>query len=155
MIMYDNNKKMDLHPNEIRVLKVLDEKSTIEDIAKVAGLDVDAVNRTVSWLSTKDLVRVEQKVRVEITLDIEGKVYVKEGLPERRIISILEGGGNFSVLEEKLKKKEISIGLGWLRKKNLVKMGKNGKIEVLSTKKTADEELLLLLSEKTCWRYLS
>ncbi|MBN2014485.1 MAG: phenylalanine--tRNA ligase subunit alpha [Candidatus Altiarchaeota archaeon] len=139
---------MDLHPNEIRILKVLKEKSSTDEIAKAAQLDPDAVNRTISWLSTKGLVKLDEKVLEEVALGEEGRAYAEKGLPERRIVQLIGDGGNISNLSGRLDREEISIGLGWLRKKNLARMEDKGQIAVLNKGETEDERLLALLRDK-------
>ena len=138
---------MELHPNEVKILKVLKKRSRVDEIAENAQLDLDAVNRTLSWLSTKGLVKIEERVIEEISLGKEGKIYVEEGLPERRIIEILGERGDFQQLTGKLSDKEIAIGLGWLKRKNLGVLSK-GKIKILKKEKTGDEKLLELLKKK-------
>jgi phenylalanyl-tRNA synthetase alpha chain len=138
---------MDLHPNEIKILKVLKEKSRTEEIAKKADLDLDAVNRTLSWLSTKGLVKIEERILEEISIGEGGRAYLKKGLPERRIIEIIGKKGNLKQLGGKLDKDEITIGLGWLKKKNLCTFDK-GEIRILKKGRTEDEELLELLGKE-------
>lgn len=139
--------KMDLHPNEIRILKTLKKESTIEEIVESTGLDTDAVNRTISWLSTKGLVKVKETPYQEITLDKEGLEYAENGLPERRILSLAKDG-DISNLSACMKPQEVSIGLGWLRKKNQAKIISRNKIEIISLDETEDEKLLKELKEK-------
>ncbi|RLI90251.1 MAG: hypothetical protein DRO89_06180, partial [Candidatus Altiarchaeales archaeon] len=138
---------MELHPNEIKILKVLKKRSRVDEIAEKAQLDLDAVNRTLSWLSTKGLVKIEERVIEEVSLGKEGKIYVEEGLPERRIIKIIGEHGDFQQLTGKLSDEEIAIGLGWLKRKKLGVLSR-GKIEILKKEKTGDEKLLELLKKK-------
>jgi len=138
---------MELHPNEIKILKALKKRSRVDEIAEKAQLDLDAVNRTLSWLSTKGLVKIEERIIEEVSLGVEGKIYAEEGLPERKIIEIIGEHGDFQQLTGKLSKKEIAIGLGWLKRKNLGVLSR-GKIEILKKEKTWDERLLELLKKK-------
>jgi len=139
---------MDLHPNEVRILKALKTRMSAEDLAKAAGLEADAVNRTVSWLSTKGLVKLEENAFEEVSLDSEGRKYAEVGLPERRIIQYAGKDGNLSAAAEKIEAAEMGIGLGWLRKKDLAKIVGKDRIEVIKEDKTADEDLLSALKEK-------
>ena len=75
----------ELHPHEVKILKILDKKSTPEEIAENAEIPLDAVMRASSWLGTKNLVKIDEKITEEISLDKEGLLYVEKGLPERRI----------------------------------------------------------------------
>jgi phenylalanyl-tRNA synthetase alpha chain len=137
---------MELHPNEAKILKILKKKAEIDEVAEKTSLDLNAVNRTLSWLSTKDLVKIEEKVIKEISLGEEGKLYADKGLPERRIIRIIGKKGEFRKLRGKLSKEEVTIGLGWLRKKDLGTFSK-GRIEIRETGKTGDEKLLEILKK--------
>ena len=139
---------MELHPHEFKVLRVLNKKLSVDEIAKSSNLDRDAVNRALSWLYTKDLVKIEERIIEEVSLLNEGKEYIEKGLPERRILSIIGNEASIKEIQDKLRKDEIEIGLGWLRRKGLISLEK-GRITVLSRKKTEDEKLLELLKKKT------
>lgn len=139
---------MDLHPNEIKILKALKKKSSAEDLAGDSHLDPGAVNRTVSWLSTKGLVEIEEDIIEEVSLGEEGKIYAEKGLPERRMIQLIGNKGDFSSFAGKLNKEEMNIGLGWLRRKNLAKIEGKGKIVVLNREETVDEGVLSILKDK-------
>ena len=138
-----------MHPHEIKILEVLSEKSSPKDISNKTGLDADAVMRASSWLSTKNLVKIERVFADEISLDSEGKAYAKSGLPERKIIDLIGDSAAFDEVDVDVKEKNIA--LGWLRRKNLARLDKiNGKLTiiVLNRIETADEKLLKLLLEK-------
>jgi len=139
----------ELHPHEIEILKTLTTKSSPHAISEKSNLDLDAVMRSASWLSTKNLVKIERKLEREISLDAEGKIYAKSGLPERKIIDLIHDSAAFDELD--IDKSEKNIALGWLRRKNLAKLEKTeGKliITVLNRDETDDEKLLKLLKEK-------
>lgn len=136
---------MELHPHEIKVLKSLKKESSPEEISKSSGLELDAVMRASAWLSTKELVKVDDEIIERVTLTEEGKRYVKTGLPERRILDAIDKEGNINDL--KIEKAETNIGLGWLRKKGQATLDK-GIIKVLNRIKTSDEEVLELLDKK-------
>ena len=65
----------ELHPHEVKILRVLDKKSTPDEIAKIGQMPLDAVMRASSWLGTKSLVKIEEKIIEEIVLDKEGILY--------------------------------------------------------------------------------
>ena len=132
---------MDFHPHEVKILKALRKESTPAQVSGETGLGQDAVLRASSWLQTKKLVEVKESVSEEIRLGKEGKQYLKDGLPERQIISLVIGGADLSLVKKKLPTHIVGVGLGWLRKKNIADV-KEGKITVLSGAKTDDERLL-------------
>lgn len=141
---------MELHPHEIKILKELKKRSTPEEIARKAEIPLDAVMRASSWLATKELVRIEEKIIEEISLGKEGVVSASLGLPERNILKEMEKEGkkeySISDIQKKFDKETVSIGLGWLKKKNLARL-EEGRIRILNTKKTEDERLLEILKE--------
>lgn len=137
----------ELHPHEVKILKELKQRSTPEEIAKKVDLPLGAIMRASSWLSTKDLIKIEEKITEEISLDKEGSIYAEKGLPERQLMELIKNGGDISNLENKLSKDNLTIGLGWIRKKNLGSFEK-GKIKILKKEKTTDEKLLEILKKK-------
>ncbi len=138
---------MELHPHEIKILDVLDEKKTNKEISKESSLELDAVNRALSWLATKGLVDIREEVTEEITLQEEGKTYVEEGLPERKILELVEKEAPIRDIEERLGKKETNIGLGWLRKKNQAKIEKTV-VRIIDRGVESDEKLLQLIGRR-------
>ena len=131
---------MDLHPHEIKILKALDKKSSPDEISEKTGLDVDAVLRAISWLKTKRLITVTENIIEEIQLTDEGKRYSEIGLPERRIMDSIGNGGNIDSING-LDKKEIDIGIGWLRRKGMAEFDR-GIIKIIKREKTPDELLM-------------
>lgn len=134
------------HPHEIKVLKALDKEYSPSEIAEATGLPVDAVLRAASWLKTKKLVEVKENIFDEVRLTDEGLKYLGEGLPERRIVDSIKGD-ECRLADIKIGKKEIGIGLGWLRKKGLASLDK-GVIKVTDRKETVDEKLLKKFKDK-------
>ena len=137
---------MNLHPHEVRVLKVLKGRQVAEEVANLSGLELGAVMRAAGWLSTKKLVKVEEEVEETITLGEEGKKYAKEGLPERRVITMVKEGQSLENIRKALGN-FFPIALGWLRKKGMGKVSE-GKIEIFVDIETDDEKLLKWLAEK-------
>jgi phenylalanyl-tRNA synthetase alpha chain len=150
--MVEGEEIEELHPHELTILRVLNKKSTPKEISAKTGLEEDAIFRASSWLSGKDLVKIDEKIQEIISLGKEGEVYAKEGLPERQIINLIgkkEEEVTISKIQKKLGKEITSLGIGWLNKKKLAKIvGEEGKIIVLKRDKTADEKLLELLAKK-------
>lgn len=140
---------MEFHPHEIAILKNLKTKSSPKEIAEKTNLGIDAVLRAYSWLATKGLVGIEEKIEKEISLG-EAGLRSSVGLPERVILNVIgrEGKNELEISEIQklsgLSKEDFSIGLGWLRKKNLAKL-EEGRIKILSTEKTDDEKFLEIL----------
>ncbi|MEM4347116.1 MAG: phenylalanine--tRNA ligase subunit alpha [Candidatus Altiarchaeota archaeon] len=141
-----------LHPHEIKILSVLKGRLTPKEISERAEIPVDAVMRALSWLFSKDLVQLEEKIQKEISIADEGKIYLKKGLPERQIIEFVKNNKKISEVEKKFGKEITSIGISWLKRKNLAKI-ENGIIKIISSEKTSDEKLLELLEKKKILKF--
>jgi len=138
---------VELHPHEVKILKALTRKSTPEEISQAAGIPLDAVMRASSWLSTKSLVRIEEKIIEEIALDKEGVEYAEKGLPERRIINSINDQASLDDLKKSFSESEITIAFGWISKKNMGQLTGTG-IKVLDRGEKQDEKLLKRLKKE-------
>jgi phenylalanyl-tRNA synthetase alpha chain len=142
-----------LHTLEKKILRVLakEGKLRIEDVARLAGIEEDQARRAAEWLKTKGLVNVKEKVRVFVTLGKEGREVIKKGLPERRLVEIINfKGKRAKVLEvtDLFSKEEFSAALGRARQLGWVKAEKG---ELILTdkafKKSMQESTLEWLSK--------
>ncbi|MBA3043873.1 phenylalanine--tRNA ligase subunit alpha [archaeon] len=108
---------MELSPNEKKVLiAVKDDCITPEKIAEKSGLEMVAVMSASSWLKSKGLVEIKEKISVFYSLDIDGKEYLKTGLPEKRILNKMENGKiEMKKLFKEMDKKDITVGVGYLK----------------------------------------
>ena len=157
---------MELSKNEKLVLRALEKlgSASPEKIAEKAGLNQSAVNRALYWLLRKGLVEIKERVEEIAALDEEGELYAKKGLPERRALDYLRSRGGeagISELGRVLEKEEVSIALGWLRRKGLANIekgrlvlteegrkGEKGEDEKLLERLTQGEVMLSQLSEE-------
>jgi len=138
---------MEFHPHEVKLLKALTGKSSSESLAEKTGLPVDAVLRAGSWLSTKNLLEVDESIIKEVSLDREGRLYAEKGLPERQILSAAGKSAQIAEVRKKFEPQVFTVGLGWLKKKNMASLDK-GVITVAEDSEGADERLLKLLKQK-------
>lgn len=107
---------------EKRVLLALKEleKGTPQEIMTEGNFrDLVEVMNASSWLQAKKLVKITDSLKTYYRLDEDGKKYVKSGMPERRILELLRANQGKMTMEHLfnsgLTKKEIGIGLGYLR----------------------------------------
>jgi len=145
-----------LSANESKLLLALDRlngKADPEQVFEAGGFAqmVEVMNAG-SWLQSKGAVTVTEVARKVYSL--KGREALERGLPERRAIQVLAekgGEGEMGDLAAVLSKEEVSIALGWLRKKGLATIGKEGGRTVLRLtdhgraalgRPTADEVLL-------------
>ncbi|HJX04543.1 MAG TPA: phenylalanine--tRNA ligase subunit alpha, partial [Thermoplasmata archaeon] len=136
---------------EKKVLKALHElKSTSpEDILRKSGLSqlVEVMNAS-SWLQAKGLVKIEESITKHYSL--RKTEVLSRPLPEKVAVEVLlrhhNGKGSMADLKKsgKLKDDEISIALGWIRKKGWGDISKDGKDTVI----TLTEKGKLALQEK-------
>lgn len=145
----NTQKLMDsLSPNEKKILPHLKEK--ISEICKKSNLDKTSVIRALEYLQNKGIVNLSYTKNKIIELDVNGALYLKKGLPERRLIHILTEKHIIPLKEaqqeSKLSDDEFKASIGALKKKALVDL-KNGKIILNAnkeeiSKKTLEEQFI-------------
>jgi phenylalanyl-tRNA synthetase alpha chain len=138
--------------NERKILPFL-EKRDINEIVKEAQLEEVAVLRALEYLSNKKIVNLKINTNKIIELGINGVLYKKKGLPERRLVNLISDKGTISLSEAKklseLNDNEFQASLGALKKKALVNVT-NGNIIFSGTKeeiskKSLEEQLIEIL----------
>ena len=134
-----------LSPNEIKILPHMEEN--IDKICEKSGLDKVSVLRALEYLGNKKIVEVSQKKEKIIELGINGALYRKKQLPERRLLDILVKKRILSLdnlKESNLSDEELKASIGVLKKKDIIDL-KNKKI-ILKTgdiSKKLPEEIFL------------
>jgi len=118
-----------LSPNERKILPYLEDK--IVDICKKANLDKVSVLRSLEYLQNKGIIKLSYEKRKSIELGVNGALYKKKGLPERRLLHFLDEKriSPFQVAqkESKLSDNEFKAAFGVLKRKALIEV-KNGKL---------------------------
>lgn len=148
------------------------EKKVLQTLKKLNGLaspnelfkngdfsqEVEVMNAA-SWLQSKKLIKVEEVIKKTYRLGSEGKKYYNEGLPEKKVLEILNlenGEDSIETLTEKIGKETVSIAIGWLKRKNWADIRKENNETILKindigkqklNKKTSDEKILEFLKE--------
>ncbi len=91
-----------------------------------------------SWLQSKGLVKMEERLFKEYEITEEGKRFLEEGLPERRI---LKGVKKISLreLEEKFGR-DVAIAVGWAKRKGWCEISKEGDEKFLIVTEKGREE---------------
>ncbi|MEF8848158.1 MAG: phenylalanine--tRNA ligase subunit alpha, partial [Candidatus Thermoplasmatota archaeon] len=145
----------------LKTLQKLNGKASPEEIYNKGDFQkkVEVMNAS-SWLQSKKLVNINEKIIKKYYLEKEGKKFIKEGLPEKKVIKKIiknNGKASLSKLTQSLQKKEISVAIGWLKKKGWAKITKeNGETFLTATEKgkkantieTEEEKILKKLNEK-------
>ena len=149
---------VELPENEAKTLLALKEaqgRLDIKGIVDKSGLADAAVMRAALSLESKRLVKIVEKKETRVSLTKEGMTYAEKGLPERRVVTVLEEMGGEAPVETVIKsagleKDSLVIALGWLSRKGWAKIEKKDrKLKLVKTpSKEADENLLSLLNKK-------
>jgi len=119
-----------LSPNEKKILPHLEEKK-ISEICKKSNLDKVSVVRALEYLQNKKIVNLSTKTKKIVEIGLNGALYKKKGLPERRLLHLLSEKRIIPLQEaqkqSKLSNDEFKASLGALKKKALIEL-KNQKI---------------------------
>jgi len=119
-----------LSPNEKKILPYIEEKK-ISEICKKSNLDKVSVVRALEYLKNKKILNLSFKKKKTVEIGINGALYKKKGLPERRLLNLLNEKRLLKLgdaqKQSSLSKNEFKASLGALKKKALIEL-KNGKI---------------------------
>lgn len=149
----------ELHIYEKKLLNELknNENITPEEIAENTGMDIKSVMSAAGSLASKDIIDVKKDVEETISLTEDGVKYAEAGLPERKLLETLADKKEMNMgelqKESGIDKKDTSIAIGWLVRKNWAKINK-GIVTLTDLGQESndslgdDEKLLNLLLEK-------
>jgi len=138
-----------LSPNERKILPHLGEKDIVK-ICKKANLDKISVIRALEYLKNKKIIEIFAKKRKIVEIGVNGAFYRKKGLPERRLLNLLNEKRILKLDEAqkqgKLSDNEFKASIGVLKKKALIELKKekiifNANKEEISKK--SPEEIFL------------
>jgi phenylalanyl-tRNA synthetase alpha chain len=137
-----------LHPLERLVLPYVSSCSGLDDVIKASKLKEIEVSRALQWLQNKKIVVIDESIEEFVDLDVNGKRYLKEGLPERRLLDYLSHKTpSLSEIRDKvnLSKEELNICIGTLKKKAAIFIAKEKELMIKLTdngKKLLAKEML-------------
>ena len=100
-----------LNPSERKVVKVLDNFNSFNDVVKVTGLMDVEVMRALQWLQNKNVIKINEEQKDLVFLDDNGNKYLKDGLPEKRFLDAVKNSSSISEIQKKtnLSNEEIAI----------------------------------------------
>jgi len=138
-----------LSVNEKKIIPYIEERS-ISEICKKSNLDKVSVLRALEYLDHKKIVKFKIETKKVVDVGVNGALYRKKGLPERRFLSLLDERRIISLKEAEkesgLNLNEFKVSLGVLKGKSLIGI-KNGKIVLSASKeeiaKKSLEEIFL------------
>ena len=126
-----------LHEYEKRMLKLLKDKKEldVEEIAKITNLPKDSVEKATLWAKLKGVVDTREEVTEYLELTDEGLTYAEEGLPEKRLLSLVNDGLT-SIEELKKRVDNFHVALVWVKKNGWVSISE-GRLAMTPTGKNA------------------
>ncbi len=129
-----------LHVYERKVLSVLSKANTLSDIAKQSSLKEVEAMRGLQWLENKGIIKVSEDAKEIVELDINGKKYIKEGLPEKRFFKYVGKDTPLSkiIKDARLPQEEVNICLGVLREKAAITIRKEKELLISRIPQTSD-----------------
>src|SRR3989344_2533769 len=92
-----------LHPLERKVFPLIKTTTNLKEIIKGSKLEEVEVLRALQWLQTKRLITLKEEVKDIAVLDKNGKKAIEEGLPERRLLNILDDKLTLNEIKERVK----------------------------------------------------
>ncbi len=119
-----------LHENERRVLLALEGRgsATTQELSAETGIARDTVEKASAWAETKGVVSFREEVLRNFDLTEEGQLYIDEGLPEMRLITLVAKGKNeISALKKEFSR--LNIALVWVRRNGWATI-KDGKLSL-------------------------
>jgi phenylalanyl-tRNA synthetase alpha chain len=136
-----------LHPIEIKILKVLQEKQNLtpEEISQKTDLSIDQVRRGIEWLKFKDLVSVNESEKNLVSLGKRGSDALEKGLPERQLVNYLRSVFGFSCDINEAKNKiqnEFSAAIANAKKNGWIEIHDN-RINLKGHHDTTPEERII------------
>ncbi len=116
-----------LHPLERAVFPYLKDHISLKELIKITNLSEVEVMRALQWLENKEIIKINVEEKEVISLDENGLLYIKRGLPERQLLNALSYLSKFEELRNnsQLSKEEFSIALGVLKRKKAILMQKD------------------------------
>ncbi len=152
-----------LSAGERRVLLALEalDGAEVDTIQKEAGFqEMVEVMNSASWLASKGLVTIGERVDRYVVAGPEAPQVVERGLPERRALIVLSNTGMMGMgdlgPEAGMEKKEVSIALGWLKRRGWAEIRRTEDQTVLEItavgegatgERTPDEEMIARIVE--------
>ena len=149
---------VELRTQEQQLLQALQAQggnATVEQLIETCKLPDAAVMRNALTLQEKNLVAIHARHQNTIKLTAEGELYVKNGLPERKLSLAVQQPGGAADLKKAANKaglepQFVQIALGWAIRKRWATY--NAKDNTLLVNKLlpegSDEKLLKVLNEK-------
>jgi phenylalanyl-tRNA synthetase alpha chain len=152
-----------LEKKTLLALKELGGKAGLSEICMHASLDQATVMRAALTLSERGLTEMREKKFLKAAILPEGQEYVRDGLPERRMLAALASCGSGTIDEiaarASLNEEQKNIALTWIKRRGWAEFLKQEDRTLLAitekggsalSQKNPDETLLELLNTREC-----
>ena len=108
-----------LHPLERSVVPFLGECKTGQELEEKTNLKDVEVVRALQWLGNRKVIELSSEEEEVVDLDVNGRSYLKNGLPERKLLGVLKDSIPLEQAVQKsgLSREEFNVALGVLKKK--------------------------------------
>ncbi len=134
--------------NEVALIMSLElgKKYKLSEVSEVTKLNKDAVLKAAHLLQSKGIAKVESVEKRKYFLTNEGEKYLKEGLPEEKVLDLLKEKKEVNIkdLEKVLGSDAVKIAVGWLKRKDAIEI-KNGKIRLVKNVNIEERQALNLI----------
>jgi len=138
----------ELSRNERRVLLVLSKKDKAppEEVVRDGKFsELVEVMSAASWLKSKGLLDIHERIETSYTLDREGEAHARKGeLPEFTLLKALKGDGKHemgSLQGSGMDRDGMQIALGWMKRKGWVSIQKEGGKSFVSLTEAGKKQL--------------
>ncbi len=129
---------------ERKILPHIGEKS-LSEICKKSNLDKISAIRALEYLKNKKIINILIQKKKMIEIGVNGALYKKKGLPERRLLNLLDEKRILKLEDAKkqsgLSEDEFKASIGALKKKALIELNK-GKIIFSAKKEEISKKIL-------------
>ena len=138
-----------LHPLERAIVPLLKKSNDFNELVQKSELKEVNVLRALQWLEAKKALVIREEDKEVVSLGKNGKESLEKGLPERRILNILDKDLTLDDIEKQagITKEEFNVGIGLLKKRNNIEI--NNKVVSLTAsgkklkKKETFEEIFI------------
>ena len=140
-----------LHPLERKVLPVLKNKITLQEIIEITKLKEVEALRALQWLQNKKAIEIITEAKELIGLDENGKEFLKKGMPEKKLLNALKEKEllmDKAAIAANISREELNVSLGLLRSKGLAIIIKDKEIKIKITDKGKIAAAVLFPEEK-------
>jgi phenylalanyl-tRNA synthetase alpha chain len=134
--MVTDNLVSKLHPLERKVLPILQRENELSHIAQASQLTDVEVLRALQWLENKGMLTINTEKKKIVSLDVNGRRYRKDGLPEKAFLQSLsdEYQDIHKVAKDAgLTSEELHACIGLLKRKGAIAMRKENTLQVKIT----------------------